>query len=191
MKLPYVFFVLILICICISPVMAVNITSSDVTYTNIYGSTIYNISSSGTYDGTSTETDITNVVGRYVYAVSLSSSATAGGDVDYTISGLQGATVLTGSDYPLPGWSWDYGDTHTADTFDLFYTYSESGTYITNLTLRNSLDTTGITLSTSITLTGPTISSITVLPTIGSTITQISLRFCIERHIIPMAAECK
>ena len=170
-------FLIIFFCICGSPVFAQNITDCDLINNNIYGPSFYNISTAGTFNETTTESDTTNIAGRYVYAVTLSSSIGAGGGrADYTVSTIQGATVIGVSGNPvLPGWYWEYGDTTTARTNDLYHIYTSPGTYITNLTLSNAADTTGITLSTSITLTGPTISSITVLPTIGSTITQISL----------------
>lgn len=159
-------FIIIFFCICGSPVFAQNITDCDLINNNIYGPSFYNISTPGTFDQTTTESDTTNIAGRYVYAVTLSSSIGAGGGrADYTVSTIQGATVIGGSGNPvLPGWYWEYGDTTTARTNDLYHIYTSPGTYITNLTLSNAADTTGITLNTSTTLTAPIINSVAIPP---------------------------
>jgi hypothetical protein len=93
---------------------------------------------------------------------------------------LQGAAILTGANYAVPGWSWDYGDASTDQTFDLSHIYTVPGTYITNLTLSNALDTTGITLSTLTTVLGPTITSINIIPVSGNITTEITLNATVE-----------
>lgn len=169
--------IIVFFCICGAPVFAENITNCDIVHNNIYGPTFYNISTTGTFDETNMESDTTNIEGRYIYATVLSSEATAGGGrVDYTVGTIQGATVIGGSGNPvLPGWYWEYGDTTTERTYDKYHIYATAGTYITNLTLSNAKDTTGITLSKSITLSAPVITSIDPTPLIGSVTTLITL----------------
>ncbi|MDD3094138.1 MAG: PKD domain-containing protein, partial [Clostridia bacterium] len=190
MKLWHVILSLLLLALLISPSFAVPITNSTVSWTNIYGTTISNISSAGEYDATSSEDNITNIQNRYIFADSLSSSVspTKANQVTYGLAGLvysgatisgypQGSTSLISANDIIQGYYWDYGDgttgygprevTHT-------HNYASPGTYTTNLTLSNDLDTTGITFSTTFTLYGPVITNISITPAAGGMSTEFT-----------------
>ncbi|MDD3098873.1 MAG: PKD domain-containing protein [Bacilli bacterium] len=166
--------VFLLLCLAITPAAAVNITNTDVVSTNIYGSTYYDISTSGTFDESSSAVDNTHISNLYLVASGLSGTYLGSGNVSYVILSRMGATVEAAEIGTITGQYWTYGDGETATTEDLQHTYSAAGTYTTYVHLNNSLDSTGVNLSTS-TIVGPYVTSISATPTTGSVNTEITL----------------
>lgn len=191
MKLWKVVSFLLLLALLISASSAVPITNCSISWSNIYGTTIYNISNAGTYDETSTENNITNIQNRYIYADSLSSSVSPfqANSVGFVVAGLvyndvtisdtpQGSTSLISGNDVIQGYYWDFGDGTTiwgSRTSGLTHTYTSPGTYTTNLTLSNEIDKTGITLSTTFTLYAPVISNMSISPAYGGMTTLFTL----------------
>ena len=143
-----------------------SIQGCTVENTNIYAnSNVFDIGPANSYTD-STASGITNVAGRYLYASALT-AAVDGPSAVYTISGLQGSTTVEAEQGTAQGYLWEYGDGTTGNTNSLEHLYRESGTYQTNLTLTNYLDSTGVTLQANTLVFGPYIGNFEVDKTAG------------------------
>ena len=143
-----------------------SIQGCTVENTNIYAnSNVFDIGPANSYTD-STASGITNVAGRYLYASALT-AAVDGPSAVYTISGLQGSTTIEAEQGTAQGYLWEYGDGTTGNTDSLEHLYRESGTYQTNLTLTNYLDSTGVTLQANTLVFGPYIGNFEVDKTAG------------------------
>lgn len=109
---------------------------------NFYGTTIYDIGPSGSYDSTSTATGITNVADRYLYASGLSYT-TSGTTATLTLDDRQGAAVIQTDTGAAAAMTWDYGDGTTETDADSTQTHTyANGIYSAGVVMSSYLATT-------------------------------------------------
>lgn len=139
-------FCLVAMVLC-APVAAANITNCDVVNVNLYGTSVTDISTEGTFDAQSTASGISHENTYLKYDSVTDTPDEASGTISYQVNNLQGSTAVISTDGVGAENSllWTFSDGSTATGLAITQNFATNGVYTARLTMSNSLLTTPLT----------------------------------------------